>query len=125
MLLTGRSGTGWIGSSVVRGWTRGGPSGSWIAATRRIIVSLALQAPGLSEAERTATYRALRHQPRAGRSREAVATLRRRARARPLDPGGWAGVEFLDTHEAHLRYDRFGYRGRPRAAARTGARSGG
>ena len=39
-------------------------------------VSLALQALGLAEAERTATYRTLRHQLRAGRSREVVATLR-------------------------------------------------
>ena len=76
-------------------------------------VSLALQALGLAEAERTATYRTLRHQLRAGRSREVVATLRRMAQAQPLDSGVWAEIEFLDKHEAHLRYDWFGYRGRP------------
>jgi hypothetical protein len=50
-------------------------------------VSLALQALGLSEAQRTATYRILRHQLRAGRSREVVATLRRMAQAPPFDSG--------------------------------------
>jgi hypothetical protein len=76
-------------------------------------VSLALQALGLSEAERTATYRALRHQLRAGRSREVVATLRGMAQAEPLDSGVWVEIEFLDKHEAHLRYDWFRYRGHP------------
>jgi hypothetical protein len=76
-------------------------------------VSLALQALGLSEPERTATYRTLRHQLRAGRSREVVATLRRMAQAEPFDSGVWVEIEYLDKHEAHLRYDWFGYRGRP------------
>ena len=76
-------------------------------------VSLALQALGLPEAERTATYRALRHQLRAGRSREVVATLRRMAQAQPFDSAVWAEIEYLDKHEAHLRYDWFGYRGHP------------
>jgi hypothetical protein len=76
-------------------------------------VSLALQALGLSEAERTATYRTLRHQLRAGRSREVVATLRRLAQAQPFDSGVWVEIEYLDKHEAHLRYDWFRYGGRP------------
>jgi hypothetical protein len=76
-------------------------------------VSLALQALGLPEAQRTATYRALRHQLRAGRSREVVATLRRMAQAQPFDSAVWAELEYLAKHEAHLRYDWFGYRGRP------------
>lgn len=76
-------------------------------------VSLALQALGLPEAERTATYRALRHQLRAGRSREVVAALRRMAQAQPLDSAVWAEIEYLDKHEAHLRYDWFRYRGHP------------
>jgi hypothetical protein len=76
-------------------------------------VSLALQALGLAEPERTATYRALRHQLRAGRSREVVATLRRKAQAQPVDSGVWGEIEFLDKQEAHLRYDWFGDRGRP------------
>ena len=76
-------------------------------------VSLALQALGLPEAQRTATYRTLRHQLRAGRSREVVATLRRMAQAQPYDSAVWVEIEFLDKHEAHLRYDWFGYRGRP------------
>ena len=76
-------------------------------------VSLALQALGLSEAERAATYRTLRQQLRAGRSREVVATLRRMAQTQPDDAGVWVEIEFLEKHEAHLRYDWFGYRGRP------------
>ncbi len=76
-------------------------------------VSLALQALGLAEAERAATYRSLRQQLRAGRSREVVATLRRMAQAQPLDSGVWVEIEFLDKHEAHLRYDWFRYRGHP------------
>jgi hypothetical protein len=76
-------------------------------------VSLALQALGLTEAERTGTYRTLRHQLRAGRSREVVATLRRMAQAQPFDSGVWVEIEFLDKHEPHLHYDWFRYRGRP------------
>jgi len=76
-------------------------------------VSLALQALGLPEAQRTATYRTLRHQLRAGRSREVVATLRRMAQAQPIDSGVWVEIEYLDKHEAHLRYDWFQYRGHP------------
>jgi hypothetical protein len=76
-------------------------------------VSLALQALGLSEAERTATYRTSRHRWHAGRSREVVAPLRRMAQAQPFDSGVWVEIEFLDEHEAHPRYDWFGYRGRP------------
>jgi hypothetical protein len=76
-------------------------------------VSLALRALGLSEAQRSATYQTLRHQLRAGRSREVVATLRRLAQAQPFDSAVWVEIEFLDKHEAHLRYDWFQYRGRP------------
>jgi hypothetical protein len=76
-------------------------------------VSLALQALGLPEAERTATYRTLRHQLRAGGSREVVATLRRMAQAAPLDSAVWVEIESLAKHEAHLRYDWFRYRGCP------------
>ena len=76
-------------------------------------VSLALQALGLTEAERTATYQTLRHQLRVGRSREVVATLRSRAEGQPPDSPVWVEIEFLDKHEAHLRYDWFRYRGRP------------
>jgi hypothetical protein len=76
-------------------------------------VSLALQALGLPEAQRTATYRTLRHQLRAGRSREVVATLRRMAQAQPFDSAVWVEIESLDKHEPHLRYDWFQYRGRP------------
>jgi hypothetical protein len=76
-------------------------------------VSLALQALGLAEAERTATYQTLRHQLRAGRSREVVAALRSRAEGQPPDSPVWVEIAFLDKHEAHLRYDWFWYRGRP------------
>ena len=76
-------------------------------------VSLALQALGLAEAERTATYRTLRHKLRAGRSREVVATLRSRAEGQPPGSPVWVEIAFLAKHEAHLRYDWFRYRGRP------------
>ena len=76
-------------------------------------VNLALQGLGLGEPERTATYRTLRQQLRAGRSREVVAALRRMAQAAPFDSGVWVEIEYLDKHEPHLRYDWFGYRGRP------------
>ncbi len=79
-------------------------------------ISLALQALGLAEPERTVTYRALRQQLRAGRSREVVATLRRMAQAQAFDSAVWVEIEFLNKHEAHLRYDWFGYRGRPRGS---------
>jgi len=76
-------------------------------------VSLALQALGLPEAQRTATYRTLRHQLRAGRSREVVAAPRRMTQAEPVDAGVWVEIEYLEKHEAHLRYDWFQYRGHP------------
>jgi hypothetical protein len=76
-------------------------------------VSRALQALGLPEAQRTATDRTLRHQLRAGRSREVVAALRRMAQAEPFDSAVWVEIEFLDKPEAHSRHDWFGYRGRP------------
>jgi hypothetical protein len=76
-------------------------------------VSLALQALGPPEPERTATYRALRHQPRAGRSRDVVAALRRMAQAQPFGSGVWVEIEYLEKHEARLRYDWFQYRGHP------------
>jgi hypothetical protein len=71
-------------------------------------LSLALQALGLWEAERTATSRTWRHQLRAGRSREVVATLRRMAQAQALDSAVWAEIEDLAKPEGHLRYDGFG-----------------
>jgi hypothetical protein len=76
-------------------------------------VSRALQALGLPEAQRTATYRTLRHQLRAGRSRAVVAALRRMAQAQPVDAGAWVEIEYLEKPEAHLRYAWFGYRGHP------------
>ena len=79
-------------------------------------ISLALQALGVSEEERTAKYRTLRHQWRAGRSREVVATLRTMAESQPADSGVWTEIEYLNKHEAHRRYDWFGYRGRPRGS---------
>jgi hypothetical protein len=79
-------------------------------------LSLALQALGLAEGERTATYRDLRHQSRAGRSRDVVASLRTMAEGQPADSGVWTEIEYRNKHEAHLRYDWFGYRGRPRGS---------
>jgi hypothetical protein len=79
-------------------------------------ISLALQALGLTEGERTATYQSLRQQLRAGRSRDVVATLRKMAEGQPADSGVWTEIEYLNKHEAHLRYDWFEYRGRPRGS---------
>jgi hypothetical protein len=79
-------------------------------------ISLALQALGLPEGERAATYQSLRQQLRAGRSRDVVATLRKMAEGQPADSGVWTEIEYLNKHEAHLRYDWFGYRGRPRGS---------
>jgi hypothetical protein len=79
-------------------------------------ISLALQALGLAEAERTATYEKLRHELRAGRSRDVVASLRKMAEGQPADSGVWTEIEYLNKHEAHLRYDWFGYRSRPRGS---------
>jgi hypothetical protein len=52
-------------------------------------ISLALKALGLSESDRDATYRALRQQLRAGRSREVVAELTRLADGQPDDSEVW------------------------------------
>jgi hypothetical protein len=79
-------------------------------------VSLALQALGLPETERTTMYGKLRQQLRAGQSREVVASLRKMAEGQPADSSVWAEIEYLNKHEAHLRYDWFGYRGRPRGS---------
>jgi hypothetical protein len=76
-------------------------------------VSLALQALGLPEAERTRRYQALRHQVRAGRSRAVVAALREMAEGQPPESGVWTEIAFLEKHEPHLRYDWVRYRGRP------------
>jgi hypothetical protein len=79
-------------------------------------IGLALQVLGLSEDERTATYAKLRQQLRAGRSREVVAALRVMAEGQPAGSGVWTEIEYLNKHEAHLRYDWFEYRGRPRGS---------
>jgi hypothetical protein len=79
-------------------------------------ISLPLQAWGLTEGERTATYQSLREQLRAGRSREVVAPLRKMAEGQAADSGVWTEIEYLNKHEPHLRYDWFGYRGRPRGS---------
>jgi hypothetical protein len=79
-------------------------------------ISLALQALGLPEAERTTMYGKLRQQLRAGQSREVVARLRKMAEGQPADSSVWTEIEYLNKHEAHLRYDWFGYRGRPRGS---------
>jgi hypothetical protein len=79
-------------------------------------ISLALQALGLPETERTTMYGELRRQLRAGQSREVVASLRVMAEGQPEDSGVWTEIEYLAKHEAHLRYDWFGYRGRPKGS---------
>ena len=42
-----------------------------------------------------------------------VARLRALADGQPPDSDVWREIEFLDKHEAHLRYDWFRYRRRP------------
>ena len=42
-----------------------------------------------------------------------VATLRKMAQAQPFDSAVWVEIDYLDKHEAHLRYDWFKYRGSP------------
>jgi hypothetical protein len=79
-------------------------------------ISLALQALGLAETERTMMYGKLRHQLGAGRSREVVAALGKMAEGQPADSSVWTEIEYLNKHEAHLRYDWFAYRGRPRGS---------
>jgi hypothetical protein len=76
-------------------------------------ISLALKALGLEESQRDATYRSLRHQLRAGRSREVVAMLTTMAEGQPTDSEVWREIDFLRRHEPHLRYDWFQYRGHP------------
>ncbi|HMB04777.1 MAG TPA: hypothetical protein VKP69_13680 [Isosphaeraceae bacterium] len=75
--------------------------------------SLALKALDLEESQRDATYRTLRHQLRAGRSREVVATLTTMAAGQPAAAAVWTEIDFLRRHEPHRRYDWFTYRGHP------------
>jgi hypothetical protein len=86
-------------------------------------ISLALQAPGLAEEERTVRYRTLRHQLRAGRSRDVVATLRTMAEGQPADSDVWTEIAYLNKHEAHLRYDCSATGGVRKGVARSRARS--
>ena len=76
-------------------------------------ISLALKALALEESQRDAMYRSLRHQLRAGRSREVVAALTTLAAGQPADSEVWREIDFLRRHEPHLRYDWFQYRGHP------------
>ena len=50
-----------------------------------------------------------------------VSTLRRTAQAAPLASGVWVEIEYLDEHEAHLRYDWFRYRGCPPGSGAIGS----
>ena len=88
-------------------------------------VSLALQALGLPEAQRTATYRTLRHQLRAGRSREVVAALRRLAQARPSTRGCGPRSSTSISTRPTCATTGSGIAGTRRAAGRSRARSGG
>src|SRR5437764_13579980 len=38
------------------------------------------------------------------------------AAGQPRDSDVWTEIEYLNKHEAHLRYDWFGYRGRPKGS---------
>jgi hypothetical protein len=38
------------------------------------------------------------------------------AEGQPVDSVVWTEIEYLNKHETHLRYDWFGYRGRPRGS---------
>jgi hypothetical protein len=53
---------------------------------------------------------------RAGRSRDVVAMLRTMAEGQRPDSDVWTEIEYLNKHEPHLRYDWFGFRGRPKGS---------
>ena len=85
----------------------------WCHAVHHL--SLALQASGLSEEERTRAYARLRRVLKAGRSRVVIEELEALAVGRPEDAVVWREIGYLSRHSeaGRLRYNCFRYRGVP------------
>jgi hypothetical protein len=78
-------------------------------------LSLALQASGLSEEERTERYVRLRRSLKKGRSPDVIAELEGLAAGQPEDAAVWREIGYLIRHAeaGRLRYDGFRCRGVP------------
>ncbi|HEY2290407.1 MAG TPA: hypothetical protein VGM86_06855 [Thermoanaerobaculia bacterium] len=85
----------------------------WCHAVHHL--SLALQASGLSEEERTERYARLRRSLRKGRSPDVIKELEGLAAGRPEGTAVWREIGYLIRHSeaGRLRYDCFRYRGVP------------
>jgi hypothetical protein len=78
-------------------------------------LSLALQASGLSDGERTERYARLRQALKKGRSRDVIEELERLAAGQPEGAAVWREIGYLNRHSeaGRLRYDCFRCRGVP------------
>ena len=85
----------------------------WCHAVHHL--SLALQASGLSEEERTERYARLRRSLKKGRSRDVIEELEGLAAGRPEGAAVWREIGYLIRHSeaGRLRYDCFRCRGVP------------
>jgi hypothetical protein len=85
----------------------------WCHAVHHL--SLALQASGLSEEERTQRYARLRRSLKKGRSEEVIEELEGLAAGQPEGAAVWREIGYLSRHSeaGRLRYDCFRYRGVP------------
>src|SRR6516225_4323210 len=85
----------------------------WCHAVHHL--SLALQASGLSEQERTERYARLRRSLKKGRSSDVIEELERLAAGQPADAAVWREIGYLIRHSeaGRLRYDCFRCRGVP------------
>jgi hypothetical protein len=85
----------------------------WCHAVHHL--SLALQASGMSEEERTERYARLRRSLKEGRSPEVIAELEGLAAGRPEGAAVWREIGYLIRHSeaGRLRYDCFRCRGVP------------
>jgi hypothetical protein len=85
----------------------------WCHAVHHL--SLALQASGLSEEERTERYARLRRSLKEGRSRDVIEELEGLAAGQPADAAVWREIGYLIRHAGagRLRYDCFRCRGVP------------
>jgi hypothetical protein len=85
----------------------------WCHAVHHL--SLALQASGLSEEERTERYVRLRRSLKKGRSPDVIAELEGLAAGQPEDAAVWREIGYLIRHAeaGRLRYDCFRCRGVP------------
>ena len=88
----------------------------WCHAVHHL--SLALQASGLSEEERTERYARLRRSLKKGRSREVIEELEGLAAGQPEGAAVWREIGYLIRHSeaGRLRYDCFRCRGVPQGS---------